>query len=113
MSLMTRFEHGALRKGFILEEVSVKVLFSFSQVIRLRKGTTRLMAVCVTSLRLNYSFYYDCISSVKVVAATFDNSRMRLMSDFGYKQIILEKCLFTVRSSRWLYPHKRTYRLAI
>lgn len=50
MSLMTRFEHGALRKGFILEEVSVKVLFSFSQVIGFRKGTTRLMAVCVTSL---------------------------------------------------------------
>lgn len=50
MSLMTRFEHGALRKGFILEEVSVKVLFSFSQVIGLRKGTTKLMAVCVTSL---------------------------------------------------------------
>ena len=24
MSLMTRFEHGAVRKGFILEEVSVR-----------------------------------------------------------------------------------------
>ena len=29
MSLMTRFEHGAIRKGFILEEVSVCV-FSLS-----------------------------------------------------------------------------------
>ena len=25
MSLMTRFEHGAIRKGFILEEVSLLV----------------------------------------------------------------------------------------
>ena len=24
MSLMTRFEHGAIRKGFILEEVSMR-----------------------------------------------------------------------------------------
>lgn len=33
MSLMTRFEHGAIRKGFILEEVSVRVLFSNERAI--------------------------------------------------------------------------------
>lgn len=36
MSLMTRFEHGAIRKGFILEEVSLKVLFLNVRTIPVR-----------------------------------------------------------------------------
>ena len=42
MSLMTRFEHGAIRKGFILEEVNKGVVYNAEQYF---------LVVCLRVLR--------------------------------------------------------------